>query len=188
MIDDSFEYNKVDVFATYGIKMIAYNLFSPDLRERKVTVPTRSGSFDYGAEYHDERTLQLECQTWKVLTDEEFDNLKWLLSKKGRIVLWDQPDRYYYGRIYKQDLVKDYFQHCGRGFTFSFICDPYAYLYDEETGFQQPTILKTSNGSLDMQEASNKYSGTWRTPTRITIKNTGSVPISGIQIIATEKY
>lgn len=188
MMNDSFEYNKVDMLETYGIKMIASNFFSPDLRERKVTVPTRSGSFDYGAEYHDERTLQLECQTWKELTDQEFDNLKWLLSKKGRIVLWDQPDRFYYGRIYKQDLVKDYFMHRGRGFTFSFTCDPYAYLYDEDTGSQKPTILKTTNGYLDMSAPENLYDGTWRAPTRITIKNTGSTPITGIQVIATEKY
>lgn len=188
MTEDSFLYNKVDMFQEYGIKMLSHNLFSPNLRERKVVVPTRSGAFDYGAEYHDERDLQLDCTTWKKLDTAEFDNLKWLLAKKGRIVLWDQPDRFYFGRVYDQDVVQDYFRHIGRSFTLTFKCDPYAKKYDEETGAENPTILKTNQNQLPMQGSENEYMGTWKTPTRITIRNTGTTTIQGIKIIATEKY
>lgn len=155
------------MYEAYGIKVLSHNLFSPNLRERKVVVPTRSGAFDYGAEYHDERNLKLDCTTWKKLTTNEFDNLKWLLSKKGRVVLWDQPDRFYYGRVYEQDIVQEYFQQIGRSFTLTFKCEPYAKEYDAETGSEKPTILKASEQTLSLEE--NSYLGTWETPTRITI-------------------
>ena len=178
---DSFLYNDVDMYKTFGIMCIAHRSFTANLRPRKVVVPTKSGAYDYGANYHDERELQLECEVTRSLLKneeiDEFDDLKYLLcggKSKGKIILWDQPDRYYYGRVYDQDVVRDYFNLSGRQITLRFICDPYAYGLEAK-------IFKTTENNLDLI-GENKYIGTRQTPTRITIRNTGSAPINGIQI------
>ena len=178
---DNFLYNDVDMYMTFGIRCIATRHLTANLRPRKIVVPTRSGAYDYRANYHDERELSILCQVTRPLikTEEqdEFDDLKYLLcggKSKGRIILWDQPDRYYYGRVYDQDVVKEYFNLAGREITLRFICDPYAY------GLE-PKIFTTDSNMLDLTE-SNHYIGTRETPTRITIRNTGDMPISGIQI------
>lgn len=174
MTDNSFTYNGIDMAAEFKIKVIAYDLFLPPLRARKVMIPQRSGAYDYGATNHDERAMRMECEIVGQITDAQFDSLKYTLSRKGRIVLWDKPDRYFYGQLYEPVEVIDFPRHMFRDFELVFNCEPYAYALS-------PTIL-TSTEPIIWTE----YEGTRKAPTRITIKNTGSTPMQGITITARE--
>jgi phage-related protein len=99
MTDDSFTYNSVDLYKLARLKIIHYDVFMAPLRARKVLVPMRSGMYDYGAKYHDERQLRMECSIDGEITDAQFDELKYVLSRKGpRLILWDKQDRYYVGQ------------------------------------------------------------------------------------------
>jgi predicted phage tail component-like protein len=195
MMNDSFVFyapgsgTGVDLRAQFGIKVIAVRSFTADLRPRKVTVPGRSGAYDYGANYHEERELYFDCMVERELKKDasqgidEFDDLKYLLchgTRKGRIIIWDQQDRYYLGRLYQQENVQDFFQLKGRKLTLRFICDPYAY------GLE-PKILYADNNGIVSMTGGNRYFGTRQTPTRITIRNTGTSNISNIIISAFER-
>lgn len=175
MTYDSFTYNGIDVYELARLKMVSYNTFTAPLRPRKQVIPGRSGAFDFGAKYHDERTLRMSCTIDGEITDSQFDSLKFTLSRKGRIILWDQLDRYYYGQSYDATEVIDYYRHCMREFEINFVCDPYAYALE-------PTVLTTSNRILPVA-----YEGTRETPTRITIRNTGTASLVGLTLIARER-
>lgn len=172
MYDDSFTYNGIDMYKHFGIKMVAHNGLLPPLRPRKITIPSRSGKYDYIAKYHDERSLELECDITRYLSNAEFDNLKYILSRKGKIVLFDMPDRYFLGQIYDPDVVFEYFMQEIREVSMNFVCEPYAYA-------TEPTIVFS-----DKQNMPIKYEGTRETPTRFTIRNTGTKPMYGISITA----
>jgi predicted phage tail component-like protein len=143
------------------VKIIKHSTFTAGLRERKVIVPSRSGAYDYGANYHDERELVFECEILRELAKDipaeldEFDDLKYCLShgtQKGKIVIWDQPYRYYLGRIYEAAKVQDRFGLKTRQVRFVFICDPYAY------GIE-PHVLYTDINQISMSSG-NRYTGT----------------------------
>ena len=175
--DDSFTYNGTDVYDIARLRVVSYDVFTAPLRARKVVVPLRSGAYDYGAKHHEERSLRIACTVDGEITPAQFDSLKYLLSRKGRIILWDKPDRYYYGRAYNAPEVLDAFMQVMRDFELVFTCDPYAYALE-------PTVLLTEMDSIDMQ--GNPYPGTRRTPTRITIYNDAATPMQGIRITARE--
>jgi predicted phage tail component-like protein len=175
MTSNSFTYNGVDVFEIARLRIIHYDVFSAPLRARKVLVPGRSGMYDYGAEYHDERQLRMECLIDGAIEDAQFDELKYVLSRKGRrIILWDKPDRYYVGQCYDAAEVLDYYHHYLREFELVFQCEPYAYAIEA-------TVLTSDQPIIFTQ-----YEGTRQAPTRITIRNTGSAPLSGVTITARE--
>ena len=100
MHTDSFTFGGVDMYEAYGIRVVHYDLLLPKLRPRKVTIPQRSGEYDFGARYHDERVLLLECDSRNSLTRAQLRELAYALSKKNRIVLWDEPEKYYIGQLY----------------------------------------------------------------------------------------
>lgn len=179
MTDDSFTYNGVDLYEQFGIRVVAYNLLMPERRRRSVVVPGRSGSFNYDdapgqSTHHNDRPLRMTVVIERELAPGAFDDLKYTLSRQGRIVLWDQPDRYYRGNLFDPAEVLDYFRHSMREFELVFLCDPYAYALT-------PTTLVSGQSILPM-----RYEGTRETPTRIKIRNTGKTPLTGIRVIARE--
>lgn len=174
MTPDSFTYNGIDMYQQFKIQMLVYDLFMAELRQRKVIVPGRSGAYDYGANRHEERPLRMTIAVEGEITDAQFDSLKYTLSRKGRIVLWDKPDRYFVGQLYDPVEVIDYFRHAKREFEITFLCEPYAYALE-------PTILLANRPIMPIA-----YEGTRETPTRITIRNNGSTPLRGITITARE--
>lgn len=167
-------YNGVNLYEIAYLRVFSNNVFTAPLRERKVAIPGRSGSYDYGAEYHDERPLRMECLIERPITAGQFDNLKYTLSRKGRIIIWDQPDRYYIGQSYNAAEVLEYGRLTAATFTLEFQCEPYAYALS-------PTVLITTKPILPVS-----YEGTRKTSTRITIRNNSATALRGVTITARE--
>lgn len=174
MTDDSFTYNGIDMFQQFKIKVLVYDLFTAERRQRKLTIPGRSGAYDFDADEHEERPLRMDIEITGEISDAQLDSLKYTLSRKGRIVLWDKPDRYYIGRLYDPAEVIDYFRHCKREFEINFLCEPYAYAVE-------PTVISANSPIMPV-----KYIGTRRTPTRITITNNSDSAMRGLTITARE--
>lgn len=167
---DSFVFRGVDMLATYGVRCISSDPLLPELRPRKIEVPGRDGAYDYGAAHYVERIITLHCDSMRSLRREELREVALLLTAKGPLVLWDEPDKYYIGRIYRQTELR-YIGMVGHEFDLTFVCDPFAY-------------GKTVNGPL---ETRIQYAGTARTPTRIQITNTGNTTITSIKMRVRER-
>lgn len=167
-------FNGVDLYETYGIlvERVEDDLL-PALRERKVVVPGRSGAYDFGAQYYDERLLTLPSGSTRQLTRGEVREVSYALSKKGRIVLWDEPDKYYLGRIYDATDLERVLRTM-RKYVLNFVCEPFAYGETVQVDFPGPVW-------------SAAYAGTQGTPTRLQITNAGATTATGIQITITEK-
>lgn len=167
-------FNGVDLYETYGILVERVeDALLPALRERKVVVPGRSGAYDFGAKFYDERLLTLPSGSTRQLTRGEVREVAYALSKKGRISLWDEPDKYYIGRIYDATDLERVLRTM-RKYTLHFLCEPFAYGATVQVDFHGPVW-------------SASYAGTQETPTRLQITNAGSTTANGIQITITEK-
>lgn len=171
---DSFEFGRIDMLTDYGIRVLSHDPLFPELRERKVVVPGRDGAYDFKAEYYDERKVTLNCDTTIGLTRAQVRELAYILSKKNVLRIWDDPDRYYIGRIYDDTEVIP-IGSIGQEFELVFICDPFAY-----------GVVNTVEVTGEEIKRIN-YAGTARTPTRIAITNNGVADAVNIQIRIREK-
>lgn len=169
----SFNFGNVNMLDDYGIWVTAYDILLPPLRQRKITIPYRDGSYDFGAENYDDRILRLKCDTRTGKTRAEMREISYVLSQKNRITMWDEPDKYYIGRIYSpQELLN--LGEVVYKFNLELICEPFAY-------------GETKNIKFINNEWQADYAGTANTPVRIEITNTGTTAISGIKIKLTSK-
>ena len=173
----SFLFGTVDMYLTFGIKL-AENSFPvdvliPELRSRKVTIPLRHGSYDYGAQYYNERGIQITCVTNRTVTRDEVREIAYILSKKSEIRFWNEPEKYYIGRVYEPPTLEQ-LRNVGNRFTMNFICEPFAYRNTFTEFF------------IDQRYIPN-YQGTASTPTYIVIENIGSGNISNIRITQTNR-
>ncbi len=173
----SFLYGSTDMYVTYGIKLandsIPEDVLLPELRPRKVTVPLRSGAYDYGALFYNERTIQIECVTTRALTRDDTREIAYTLSKKAEIRFWTEPDKFYIGRVYQPPSL-ELLRNAGSRFQMAFICEPFAY---------GRTLTEQFTGQAYIPD----YSGTAPTPTYIVIKNTGTSNAVNIKITQTDK-
>ena len=174
MLRNSFTFGGVDMRETYGICISeAHDVLFPQLRERKVVVPGRSGAYDYGAFAYDERILSLDCDIVRPTTRAQLREIAYVLAQKNRIVLWNEPDKYYIGRIYNAEEL----ERVGttqKHFTLEFTCDPFAY------GQTVTQDLATGDNPVP-------YQGTAPTPSLIVLRNVGADPIQNLQITAVFK-
>lgn len=170
----AFMFGTTNMWEQYGIlvESVEDNLL-PGLRERKISIPDRSGLYDFGAKYYDERELVLSCGSVELLTRAQARELAYTLSVKNRIVLWDEPDNYYLGRVYGPTDLERVLRTL-RKFQLVFVCDPFAYSQEQTADFQGLEYIPV-------------YHGTAETPTRLQIVNTGAGDVTGIQIIVTER-
>lgn len=153
------------MFTAYGLRIRKkHRVLKPALRERKIIIPERSGAYDFGAKYYDELTLLVECDTIRQLSESDKRELAYLLSFKNRITFWDEPDKYYVGRIYDAAEIEKV-GGIGTYFPLTFMCDPFAY---------GQTVTKDMTGYTT---TTPNYQGTAETPFRIEIKNIGSAAI-----------
>ena len=93
MTGDSFSFGTYNSVDDWGIMVIGHDTFLPPKRSRKISIPGRSGAYDYGAKNWDERTVRLECVLMRQMKKEEFREIVYLLSKKGRLRLWNEPEK-----------------------------------------------------------------------------------------------
>lgn len=171
---DSFEFAGVDMLETYGIRCIAYDVLQPKARARKVTVPGKDGTHDFGVRTYDERPIRMNCDSMTALSRHAIRELSYLLARKGRIVLWDEPDKYYLGRLFDDAQLK-YIGTVGHEFTLTFICDAFAYGATIDRAMPEKFV------------GSDQYRGTARTPTRIALTNTGGTVIRGLHFVIREE-
>lgn len=166
----SFEFGQTDMYTAYGLRIRQkHGILKPALRERKITIPARSGTYDFGAKYYDERTIVVECDTIRSLTASDKRELAYILSAKDKITFWDEPDKYYVGRIYDAAEIER-IGGIGLYFPLTFTCEPFAYGETKNVIFTAAKTLKPN------------YAGTADTPTRIEITNNGASAATGIQI------
>ena len=169
----AFSFADVDMYEKYGI--LVENVddqLMPSLRPRKVVVPDRSGAWDYGAKYRNERVITLECGTVQTVDRAAIREFAYSVSVKGPLRLWYEEDKYYYGRIYDPENIERQMAKLQR-FTLVFICDPFAY---------GKIVTKTFTNSANWE-----YGGTAPTPLYITIYNSRTYARTGLTITKREK-
>jgi len=166
----SFKFGTLDMYAEFGIMLSGEpeDVLLPALRQRKVIIPQRSGAYDFGAKYYDERQLTLPCVTTRTLSREAVREIAYHLSRKAEIRVWNEPNKYYIGRLYNAVNLEQLRRAANR-FTLDFICEPFAY---------GSTVTEAFSGT----SLSVEYNGTAATPTYIVITNTGSTAITGLRI------
>lgn len=174
MTGDSFSFGTYNSLDDWGISVIAHDTFLPPKRERKISIPGRSGSYDYGAKNWEERTLRIECMLTRQITKAEFREIIYLLSKKNRLRLWNEPDKYYMAELYDSADVQDYYLESMREFELTFVCEPFAY----------GSIL-----TVPLSSGRNRvsYGGTAETPTVIVLKNTSESEATNVTITAIKR-
>lgn len=179
---DSFEFRGVNLLQTYGIKCVSYDTLLPPKRERKLEIPFVDGQHNYGSLNFEERLIKIECdmiagvnRDKKKLSRHDTRELALLLSKQGKLVLWDEPDKFYRGEIFSAPDIFSYPQHNIRSFTLEFICEPFA--YREAKSYP---IKSGDNLNID-------YQGTKESPCIIQLTNKGNTTLNNIEIIITNR-
>lgn len=174
MTGDSFQFGTLNSVDDWGIRVVAYDYFLPPKRSRKISVPGRSGMYDFGAECWDERTLRIACTLERTLSKSDFREIVYQLSQKRQLRLWNEPEKFYMAELYDPSEVQDYFMESMRDFELNFICEPFAY---------GKTV------SVPIQRGRNpiEYAGTAKTPCTIILKNTSTHNIANLKITAVQR-
>ena len=175
---DSFNFGTKNSLRDWGIKVIAYDVFSAPKRERKVRIPFRSGAYDYGEKWYDEKIINLDCDTGHgdrpPLTKAEMREVIYFMSQRNRLVLWDEPDKFYIGELFESSPMNVLPKYIKQQFVLPIICQPFAY--------KDQVILPLTGGETDIE-----YAGTAETPTLMVFKNTTDRPINQIVVTAIRK-
>ncbi|MCL2517604.1 MAG: hypothetical protein FWF15_03475 [Oscillospiraceae bacterium] len=179
----------------YGLIVNSYDFLLPEKRQRKQYIPFRHGAYDYSAEdnkrFYNERELRLRCiwmsQALQKLTRADIREIALWLSKRGRIVLDIEPDKYYMGELFDaNELIAHYDyainmndEYDGGGttdgeFEITFICEPFAY--------GKVVQQSITNGKNPIY-----YNGTADTPTMIVLRNNSGAAATNVQIVLTRK-
>lgn len=174
MTGDSFSFGTYNSVDDWGIMVIGHDTFLPPKRSRKISIPGRSGAYDYGAKNWDERTVRLECVLMRQMKKEEFREIVYLLSKKGRLRLWNEPEKYYMAELYDSPDVDDFYLEAMREFELAFVCEPFAY------GENVTTTLTDGRNRIS-------YKGTAETPTVIVLRNASDDEIANVTITAIKR-
>lgn len=171
---NSFVFGTTDMWTAWELRILKItDYLKPKLRSRKVTIPLRSGTYDYGATAYDDRILELKCLRMSDISRSEQRNLAYLLSKKSQIYLYDDPEKYYIGRIYTEPQLKP-IRNGGLEVILEFVCEPFA--YGQTTTEEMPSRVYLPD-----------YNGTAPTPTYIVIENVGETNAVNIQIVQTNR-
>ena len=120
-------FNGVDMRAALALMVGRFSdVLTPALRPRKISIPYRDGSYDFGAQYYDERVITIDCAT-AALASRAAARAFAGAGGQGRIAgAGTEPDKYYIGRIYDPADIERMAQGAIR-FSLSFVCEPFAY-------------------------------------------------------------
>ena len=174
MTYDSFSFGTYNSVDDWGIMVISHDTFLPPKRSRKITIPGRSGSYDYGAKNWEERVVRIECVLTRQLSKAEFREITYQLAQKGRLKLWNEPDKYYIAELYDSPNVEDFYMEAMREFELSFVCEPFAY------GKNVTTALTDGRNKID-------YEGTAETPAFIVLRNVSDDEVANVTITAIKR-
>lgn len=169
----SWTFNGVDMRAEFGLILEEPfdDRLKPRLRERKLVVPQRDGAYDYGAKWYEEREVGVKCASVQLLTRADVRRLALVLSEKGELRSWYEPEKYYMGRIYEDTNIERIVGTAKR-FNLLFVCDPFAYGEQVTEQFSAQSALA--------------YRGSARTPTHIIITNRTESPVKGLTLTMRE--
>ena len=174
MTGDSFSFGTYNSVDDWGIMVIGHDTFLPPKRSRKISIPGRSGAYDYGAKNWDERTVRLECVLMRQMKKEEFREIVYLLSKKGRLRLWNETEKYYMAALYDSPNVDDFYLEEMREFELAFVCEPFAY------GENVTTAIADGRNRI-------AYKGTAETPAVIVLRNASDDETANVTITAIKR-
>lgn len=174
MTGDSFSFGRHNSMDDWGIKVVGYDVLLPPKRSRKLTIPGRSGSFDFGAKNWEDRSLRIYCMLTRQMTKAKFREIAYLLSKKAQLRLWNEPDKYYIAELYESPEVQDYYMEIAREFELVFTCEPFAY------GASVATQIANGRNVIS-------YKGTAETPCMIVLKNISKNNVVNITITAIKR-
>lgn len=174
MIEGSFQFGDKNSRDDWGIVVVNHDVLLPPKRSRKITIPGRSGQYDYGSRLYDERIIQIECVLEKQITKAQLREIAYALSEKRHLWLYNEPDKYYIAEIYDSAEVVDMPLEIMREFTLTFIAEPFAY--------GEVKDIPIANGRTLIN-----YEGTAEAPCEIIIENPNNYAITGITIVATKK-
>lgn len=174
MIGDSFNFGQYNSRKDWGIKVIATDVLLPPKKSRKLNIPGKHGQYTPKEIIYDERIIEIRCILENKISRAELREIAYSLSNRRRLILWNEPDKFYNAEIYDPAEIMDLPKEIMREFTLYFICEPFA--YKDLT----VSVLKDGKNKID-------YNGTFNAETSIRLTNTGTTDISNIQIIATRR-
>lgn len=171
----SFKFGTTDMYDTFGLRITDcdYDYLSPSPRERKMEIPLRSGAYRFDEKYHEERQIKLSVRSEVAQGRDFWREVSFVLDKTANLYIFEEPDKYYFGRIYDPSALK-HVRNVAMDFDLVFTCKPYA--------FGRGVTQDFTNGIYYPD-----YNGTASAPTVITIRNTGRTAVSGIRIILQNK-
>lgn len=170
---DSFMFGNINSLKEWGIKVIAYDVFSAAKRPRSQIIPFRHGEFDYGEKYYNPKTIRLDCATEdnKIPSKSALREVIYHMSRRNQLRLWDEPDKYYVGELLESADVQVLPKYQKQIFVLPITCEPFAYHAQVNLPLQTGTTMIN-------------YQGTAETPTLIIIKNPNDFAVSNITITA----
>lgn len=95
------------------------------LRRRKLQIGGKNGTWDFGNNKYDDTTVGLVTYIANTDRQHALRQIAQWLSVKGKLVIDDEPDKYYLGRIY--DLTEQELTGQVGFIPLSFECDTFAY-------------------------------------------------------------
>ena len=176
MPGDSFTFGTINSFEEWGIKVIAYDVFSASKRDRKQVIPFRDGTHDFGRKYYNNKIVRLDCatETDQIPSKALMCEVIYHMSQRNRLRLWDEQDKYYMGELIDTVDVKVLPKYQKQIFVLPIVCDPFAY--------GESKLIKLHNGMNEVD-----YFGTAETPTMIVIRNPNNFAVSNISVTAIQQ-
>lgn len=171
---DSFSFGVYNSLTDWGIRVVKYDTLTPAKRPRKVQIPMRSGMYDFGARNWEERTVRIDCTLERKTFRGELREIAGALSRKSRLKLWDEPDKYYLGELYDPAEITDYYDEAVRDFTLNFVCEPFA-------------LGRTVTAPLVLGSNRVEYRGTAETPCLIVLRNLSQTEVQAVTITAVKR-
>jgi predicted phage tail component-like protein len=161
--------------STYGIsaKTVTRPLL-PTLTARKLTIPGRSGSYDFGDNVFEDRIIEVELRyigtSFNELRSRARTISAWLSGYSGKknLIFDDEAAKYYVAKIYSSIGLSNLFTigEC----KVQFECEPFAY----SITLRGVTATVTASGEV----LTISSSGTVETPPIVALYNDGTSAIS----------
>jgi len=153
---------RLNSFDAWGVKINAYDVFSAPKRDRKITIPFRDGAYDLGRKYYDEKMIILDCgvSAARAMTKSALRDMARCLTQKGRLYLWDEPDKYYVCELIDSAELTVLGNYASLQFSLPMLAEPFAYRDVEPLTFTGAQAVN--------------YAGTARTPVRIELTGLGA--------------
>lgn len=182
MISFTFNGKNSKDFGVYALALDRTLL--PELNNYNITIPGKDGVYEVDTQTYKNRIIPVQLGLLGNFTEEELRiksrEVAYWLSQKGNLIFDDEPDKYYYGRIYNAVNFVQYGSndYLSDGFNAA-TCDINFDLHPMAQSVPLYKISGTGNRNVYLTVNS---SGNKETCGKIVIKNTGSTNITLVNI------